>query len=357
MVRKIFQAASKALPALIVLCVLALPAAAKIRVGRLLKDLKEAQGDKRIPVVMALGRSANKEAVEPLLGLFDIRQESPRLSAALVEALGRLGDDRAEEPLIGAWDYMNSMRLQLGEELPAHLQTLRAQLIEALGSLGGDRAVTVLQNALNDKDPAVVQKAAWAMGKRKETRALEALVELVSRGGNVAQAAFEALGEIGDERVEGHLDRALKHQDPLVQVQAAYALFRLGREDGEEELLRLMNSERQEPRTRLLAAYYLARLDNREALDYLFLLLKKGNGASKAQAAEALGKSGNQRAVLPLAEGLRSSDASQRLLIVRALGRLGGSRAVYTLYKMEDDDNPSVRAAARQALVEMGEYE
>lgn len=334
------------------------PASAKVRVNRLLKELKTAQGEEQLRVVAALGKSGRREAVEPLLSLFDIRKASPRLSAGIVKALGPLGDERAVETLIGAWDYLNSLRLQM-EELPGPLQVLRASLIESLGMIGGKRAVSVLHDALEDGDSLVVRKAAWGLGRLRDKSAVESLIALLPRGGDAAQSAFEALGEIGDARAVSRLGQEIGGEDALVQAQAAYALARIVGKDsgGMHHLEKMAADERLEPKARLLAAYYLAKLDKREGLDYLLSLLKGGQGSMRLLAAETLGKSGNPRAVLPLAEAADSSDASLRLLVARSLGQLGGARAVYALRKLEGDGNPTVKAAARAALEELGEIE
>lgn len=334
------------------------PAQARPRVKSLARQLKTAKGDDQIRVIEALGRTRRKEAVEPLLAIYDERKNSPRVTAALIDALGELRDERAADALIGTWDFLNSLRLQMQADFPAHLQVLRASVAEALGKAGGARALPVLHDAVQDKDALVVGRAAAALGQLKDRSAVDALLQLSSKGGNIGQSAIESLADIGDERAVPPLERLLAGDDPTLRAEVCYALAKLKDqdEDGERDLSAMITNERLEAKDRLLAAYYLSRLGSRAGLEYLTHLLAKGTESTRALAAQALGRAKNSNAVPPLAEAaLRSKDASLRLVIAQSLGQIGGTRAVYTLRRMEDDGNQNVRAAAKQALTDLGE--
>jgi HEAT repeat protein len=243
-------------------------------------------------------------------------------------------------------------------DFPAHLQIMRGTVVEALGKAGGARTLQILHDALQDKDQLVVGKAAEGVGRLKDSTAIEALVQLAGRGGNVGQSAVEALAEVGDSRGVSTLQRLLRAEDPAVKAQAAYGLAKLKAkdEDGELELTNMITNERLENKDRLLAAYYLTRLGSRAGLEYLNSRLTTGPASSRSLAAQALGRARHPKAVPPLAEvALRSKDPSLRLVVAQSLGQIGGTRAVYTLRRMEDDDNKSVRAAVRQVLADMGE--
>lgn len=344
----------------LILLLAAAPTWASPSVKKLEKELADAKSvEQMIEAITALGKTHKPEAYPPLGRAFDARRNSPRISQALVRAFIRLKDKRAEEPLTGAWDYLNSVRLQMGDDVPAHLVALRENVVEALGECGGKAAGDILLEALSDKDPRVVENAARGLGKLKDKRAVEPLIELLSRGGGVGQAAFEALADIGDARAEAPLERALRNEDMSTQAEAAYALARVSKTKrgvGLENLERIKANERVETAARQLAAYYLLKLDQKSGLDYLAGELGKGTTARKALAAELLGKSGSERAAAPLVDGLRANDPSSRELCVRGLGALGGSRAVAALrQRKREDANVSVRAAAKDALEELGE--
>ena len=323
-----------------------------------LKDIiRQFEGGKledRLRLAPALGHAKEKKAVDALLAAFDIKRGNPRETTAIVDALGRAGDPRATESLVGAWDYLRSMMLQT--ELPGHLQVLRWKVLEAFSRLGGEQVVGILSESLNDKDPRVVEEAVRGLGRLQVKAAVPALQEL-SRGltpGDLTQAVIEALGEIGDQRAVSTLEQAVKSGDRFVEVEAAYALVRLGRK---EMLVKLSDSLKSDPgagKAGLLAAYYLAKLDRSAGLDHLVGLMKRTDGGYAALAAEALGKSENPRAALPLVEASESEDSTLRLSVARSLGRLGGARALSALKKLRDDPNPGVRHAALSSLAELG---
>ncbi len=74
-------------------------------------------------------------------------------------------------------------------------------------------------------------------------------------------------------------------------------------------------------------------------------------------AADALGKSENPRAVLPLIEAMRTDDSALRLSVAHGLGLLGGVRALSALKKLRQDPNPGVHNAALASLAELGEVD
>jgi HEAT repeat protein len=333
----------------------AAPARAKPSAGRLLKLLPEAQGDGQLRIIRALGRSVRpKEAVPALLALLDVRKDSPRRSAIIVEALGRLGDERAAGPLLAAWDYLVSLRQQM--DLTAQVQVLRLAVLEALGGVGGAAAGRALIEALSDPDPAVAEAAARALGAMRERGAVDSLSQLAGKPGGVGQAACEALGAIGDAKGRPALERALAAPTLAQAAPAAYGLAGLSRKEGVKALQSMLDGALTgEPGARL-AAYYLTRLDKNSGLQFLVQLMESEmSGGLPVLAAEALGKSGNQRAVLPLIEAVPEAAPELRLAIAGALGRLGGARAVTALRKLRDDDALAVRHAAVAALAELGE--
>lgn len=329
-------------------------AAAKSRTDRLLERLPSASGEERLHVITALGRAQPRKALEPLLDLFDIRNSGPRESTVIVRALGRLGRKRAVVPLMQSWDYLNSLRLR--DELPVRLKILRAEIVSSLGEIGGSRSRPLLRQALRDSDLKVVEKACEALGRIRDRKSVPVLLELLMKGGGVRQAAFEALGEIKSSRGKGTLERALRSADPFVRVQAGYALARMGEKKGKKSLRAILDEEERFHKPGILAAHYLARLDDEIGIDYLLAVLGGPKASLKIHAAEALGKSRNGEAVEPLAGYLESDDAGLRLAVVRGLGHLGGKKAVKYLNEARFDADRSVAHGARLALAELGEY-
>ncbi|MHB8898516.1 MAG: HEAT repeat domain-containing protein [Thermoguttaceae bacterium] len=92
------------------------------------------------------------------------------------------------------------------------------------------------------------------------------------------------------------------------------------------------------------------------AVPYLADILADGNWQVRREAAEALGKAGDLRAVEPLIEvlGNRDGDWSVRAAAARSLGQLGDPRAVAPLAALLNDMNTHVRHAAVVGLGRIG---
>lgn len=339
------------------LAVLLLAPSAHARQGtrKLLAAFESGKVEDRIRLASALGRSKDKRSTELLIERFDVKKGNPKETDALVQGMGLSGDKRCVEPLQQAWDYMRTTDMQLEGELPAHLQILRWRILEALARIGGDQAISTLSLALNEKDPRVVEEAARGLGKLKVKDAVPALQQLAAKGGNVGQTAIEALADIGDKRALSTLEQLAQSTDRYVEVQTLYALSMLGQRSRIKDLEKLLDGDPGERGIAIMAAYYLIKLDRNSGLQYLDTLTKKSEPAIAVLAAEALGKSNNERAVMPLVEALSSKDQTLRFMSARGLSRLGGTRALGALKKLRDDPNPQVRATALAGLDEWGE--
>ena len=334
----------------------AAPARARERKKTVIADFEAGKDEERIRLAPAVGRMKDKKAVDALLAAFDIRAANPRETAAVVDALGRSGDPRAVPEIAAANDYLRSMTLQLGD-LPAHLQVLRGKILEALGRLGGEQAVSILEESVNDKDPRIVEEAVRGLGRLQIKDVIPALQQLASQGGDMTQAVFEAFAAIGDKRADSTLEQGLSNQDKFVNVEAAYALAKLGRKDMIARLEASLKNDPGSEKVGVLAAYYLAKMDRTSGLDHLVGLMNKRDAGFAVLAADALGRSENPRAVLPLVEALKSDDSSIRLAIAQGLGLLGGPRALAALKKLRSDPNPGVHNQALASLAELGEVD
>lgn len=332
------------------------PASArKPMIKDMIASFEAAKTDERIRLAATLGRRRDKKTTDALMLAFDIKRGNPRESAAYVDALGLAGDPRAVAPLAAAWDYLRSMLLQMGE-LPGHLQVLRWKILDALSRLGGDQAVRILSEAFNDQDQRVIEEAVRGLGRLQVKDAVPALQQLASGAtGNLLQAIFEALGDIGDKRALSTLEQAVANPDKFIEVEVSYALAKLGRKDALARLQGFLKGDPGEDKVGLLAAYYLVRLDKDAGLEHLEKMMRKTDSPLAPLAAETLGKTENPRGVLVLVEAFKAPDPAVRLSVARSLGRLGGGRAVTTLRKMRADSNPGVRSAAINGLADLGE--
>jgi len=335
---------------------LAAPAAARPKVKELIARFKAASGDERVALAEALGRTQDKAAVDALMLAFDVRKGSPREMTAIAEGLGRAGDSRASAELAAADDYLRSAAVEMSGLTPA-LEALRVAVLGAAGRCSGPASVRLLESALNDDDPRVVVEAERGLGRLRVTDALAMLEQMASSGGDQAQAAIEALADIGDKRAVSTIENGLASSDKFIEIESSYALARLGEDGMIERLEAMLKVDPGAERVGLVAAYYLVRLDRASGLSHLETLLKGEDVTYAVLAADMLGKSSNPKAVPLLIQAAGSDEPTLRVAIARSLGLLGGPRAVLELKKLRADTNEPVRSAALSALAELGELD
>jgi hypothetical protein len=122
----------------------------------------------RIDAARALGASADRRAVEPLVKTLEDANRDVRWAA--IEALGELGDRRAVAPLIAFLKKPEPYRW--GTRLVAN----------ALGALGDPVAIEPLGGLLVHEDPFVRRTAALALLRIDDPRAVQKVTELVKKG-------------------------------------------------------------------------------------------------------------------------------------------------------------------------------
>ncbi|HNS51657.1 MAG TPA: HEAT repeat domain-containing protein [Anaerolineae bacterium] len=311
-------------------------------------------------------------------------QKDPSVRLAAVQALVRIGAP-AVEPLMAA----------LGDRI----REVRHAAAQALGEIGDGRAVWRLSTALQDGENDVRQAAAHALVRIGApavnpliaTLPDEAAAEALSRIGAAAveplivalkrpsAAAAQILGRIGDIRAVEPLVGALGYSDERVHHAAAQALGQIGN-PALERLVALLDTYRRETSRHMSdwAENALVQI-GAPAVEPLIAVLKHGSSSAQrdnaaralgrirdaravepliaalrgdsAGAAWALGEIGDARAVEPLVALLAAGDWRLRCVTVSALGRLGGAAVEPLIAAVQRDDNLSVRQAAAQALL------
>jgi HEAT repeat protein len=202
-------------------------------------------------------------AMEPLIAALTDKHEDVRwIAAEALDKIGWLPDERANGAAYWVakreWDQCVMIGAPAAEPLIDVLQDkakdVRWAAAEALDKIGwlpdegdigaaywvakrewdrsvkiGAPAVEPLTNALKDRESAVREAAARALGKIDDPRALEPLIAaLQAKESDVRKAAARALGRIGDPRAVEPIIAALKDDDKDVRCAAAYALDRIG---------------------------------------------------------------------------------------------------------------------------------
>lgn len=259
---------------------------------------------------------------------------------------------------------------------------------------GDPRSVEQLIAALTDEDEQVRLNAIWALGKLGDRRAVEPLIAaLMDEDQTVRSNAIQALGNLGDRRAVEPLLVALTPNGglPAPPIVMTRPITEFDRETGElrfvpgrpsggesgrpvrdwermqaaEALAKLADPRAVAPLTEMLgessdflrhhAALALARF-GRTGFDRLLETLRDEDSPGRGAAAYALGDIGDRRAVEPLIESLGDKNHVLRQHSAVALGKLGDPRAFQPLLDaMKDVEEEEVRAKATEALGKLGD--
>jgi HEAT repeat protein len=203
-------------------------------------------------------------------------------------------------------------------------------------------------NRLNKQDPKERRFAAEALGDSGDKRGVEALIaRLLDQDYHVRTAAALALGNLKDVRALEPLIDRLKH-GYFEQAAAGEALVRLGEPAVEPLILCLKTDDASLPpitktQYKEVAAYQEA---TRQIAS-----LEAANG--QVTAANALGKIGDKRALMPLIACLKVKDRRVLSSVSEALANFGAS-AVQALTASLKDEEKLARVYALKTLIRMG---
>ena len=155
----------------------------------------------------------------------------PRVRAAAIAALQRAGDLHAVELADALEDPAPSVRRRACE-----------LSVEAATSSERARVLAAVRRRLSDDEPVVVEAACWAVGERRDRRAV---VQLAALAGShldprCREAAIAALGAIGDRRGLPAVLGGLEDR-PAVRRRAAVALAAFGGPEVEDALRRCLS--------------------------------------------------------------------------------------------------------------------
>jgi HEAT repeat protein len=153
----------------------------------------------------------------------------------------------------------------------------------------------------------------------------------------------------GDKDVDIHdLIRALEYGDSITRYDAAVALGKIGDRRAVEPLIKALGDIN--TNVRQAAAWALFKLEDSRAVEPLIKALGDINTNVREAAAWALFKLEDSRAVEPLIKALGDRDSNVREAAALALGKIGDHRAVEPLIKALGDRDTNVRQQAALAL-------
>jgi HEAT repeat protein len=215
------------------------------------------------------------------------------------------------------------------------------------------RAIESLINSLKHKETAIRERAARELGSIKDQRVIAPLMTaLGDEDHNVRWLAEKALGAIELPQVFEGLVAVLKNGNPKMRRSAAVALGYSKDPRAVEALLFALNDV--DPHIPRSAARALGEKKDPRAVEALIFALNDVDPNMRSCAAEALGKIRDPRAVEPLIALLKDKIWWVRRSAADALRKLGNPLAAAPLFACLKDDKESVRTSAARALAHMG---
>jgi HEAT repeat protein/DNA polymerase III delta prime subunit len=230
--------------------------------------------------------------------------------------------------------------------------SVRWSAAEALGEIRDTQAVQALIQALNDKNSSVRWRSADALGKIKDTQAVQALIQALNdEDSYMRRRATEALGKIKDTQAVQALIRALNDEDSYMRWSAAEALGEIKDTQAVPYLIHTLNDKDSSVRRR--AAEALGEIKDTQAVPYLIHTLNDKDSSVRRRAVEALGEIKDTQAVPYLIHALNDKDSSVRWRAVEALGEIKDTQAVQALIQALNDEDSYMRWRAANALGEI----
>jgi HEAT repeat protein len=236
-------------------------------------------------------------------------------------------------------------------------QPVRLDLARALPRCGDDSAKALLTLA-DDADASVRAHAIAGLGQIK-AGGKEALAALSKKAKGdedamVRQSAVRTLGKMGRD-AEPAVIASLKDKEPSVQAMALRTLAAM-KPDAKKvaPLIEEVATKAESEQVRAVAVQTLERVGGEDAEKAIVRLLKRDDSAVRLACLQRLirGKLVKKELIGDLIKALADGDADVRSLAAFALGELKGDakEALPALRKLTDDEDERARKLAKQAI-------
>lgn len=217
-------------------------------------------------------------------------------------------------------------------------KNVRLDAAVRLGALGNKDAVASLVGALrSDPDFFVCETVTWAL-VRCGSAAVEPVIALLDDEAPLVQArAAHALSKLGDSRAIPALITRLGEHDLAVRETCVMALGHLGGDEAMNALVALLGSDQAELATAVSRA---VEAFGEDALSALVARVGDDDPRVRAQVVDLLGFTGSAEAVPPLCAAANDEDASVRIGVLTALSalRVHGREQIPLVFERAVDD-------------------
>jgi hypothetical protein len=188
---------------------------------------------------------------------------------------------------------------------------------------GSGEDVGSLLSTLSIQDTRVRKAAIASLGKSRDERALQPLIQLMGdENRTIREASVQALGSLGDLAVLP-LIKSLKDADWHIRMGSTIALRIIGDPSGVEPLVQAISDENRFVRREAVKS--LGRLGDIRATDRLIDALDDSDIGVRIRAAAALGKIADPKALPPLTLALADRNSEMHDAAVEAITKINNS--------------------------------
>jgi len=268
---------------------------------------KESDESAKVESIRALGKIGDPDAIEAFKKLLDDNLDSVRLAVAYalgeiktkecIPLLEQLMKDKSENIRDTAVDSLGALKdpavipLLVKIAIYDESEVVRGETLRFLGIMGDKTIIPVLENAVFSETDDARAHAAFALGSLGDSSSVPILLKALEDPAPVVRAmALLGLSKIKDSSSVPAIKKMLDtEKQQLVQVEAGWALCRLGDPSG-KEILRNSLLKASEIEARGEAAKALADIGDTESIPLLKKATNDRSGLVREQAYKALKK-------------------------------------------------------------------
>ncbi|MBI3399309.1 MAG: HEAT repeat domain-containing protein [Deltaproteobacteria bacterium] len=325
---------------------------AKDAVKHLVEYLKYPDPDVICDAASALGKIGEKESTPHLVQL--LKDEDGLVRMCAIQALSDIGDSLAVEPLIQSMNSTVSFPVILGELSGDYQWEIRERAAKALGKIKDQRAVQALIEILKDEDADMMLGTIFkSLVQQGERKGLEAAASYLKDPDiSIRRKASKAFIYTNDTIALDYLKEALVDEDTVVKCNAIEAIRNIG--SGKDTLIFVLLLKDKDVDVRKTAAEAIVKIDGKKAVRHILPLLHDVSSDVRRMAVELLGSVGGIDCIGPIINMLKDSDSEVCGSAITLLGRLKDSRGVNPLITIlrDKEKDKMLRSKAILALAD-----
>ncbi len=342
-------------------------------VDGLLRNLERGNDETRAYCVRLLGKIGDNRALEPLIAALNDNYPPVRWNtlaalayfddeSAYQATRGGLKDEDERVRLTAVWGMANKPQNDFfGNGMDERIfddilgvttdedAKVRAMALSVVYQFEDDRSIEAAAVALNDRVMGIRRDAAKMLGRHKDRRGVDMLIEMLrtSNGRELEQVAT-MLGDIGDPKAVRPLIAVVNGQDPA-RGAAVEALAKFNDQRGKDVILKTLEST--DAKVRKCSAYAFELMRDDRAVEPLVKMIRTDPDEPVRRAATwAMETYDTAEATGALIAAYSDESPEVRYASVRLLGFRKGPDIMELLLKALKDESSKIRSEATHAL-------